>query len=554
MLSRLLVRNLAVTAECSLILAPGMTVFTGETGAGKSVLISAIALVLGARADSGRVRAGTREALVVAEFDLTGNAAAQAALETQGIMHEGSCLIRRQVSADGGSRAFINDIPVTLKALTSVTTHLVAIHGQHAHYELAGRDAQRGLLDAYGDHGEALDRVAAAAAAVRDAEAALAELVEGAGVNPDREAFLRFQIAELEPVALPADDWAALDARHRTLTHGAELADGLAEVLSILEEGTATEAAMARLAPLERYAPDLSVPLAMLADAEAIIADARSHVRRLADALEVEPGELAELEAQVSAVLTMARKHRVPAEGLAEHLDSLRHELATIENLESEIAARERAIAAAQQSYRTAADTLTGVRTATAARLGPEVTDLIADLGMPEGRLEIALRPRPAGQFSPQGQEDVEFMVSTNAGQPVQPLSKVASGGELSRISLAIQTATAALTGVPVLIYDEVDTGISGRVAELVGRRLRETAEHRQVLCVTHLPQVASLAGNHFLVSKQTVNGQSEVAVIDLPIAERTEELARMLSGIEVGEQSRAAAAALLSRAGHRIE
>lgn len=549
MLTRLLVRNLAVTAECSLSLAPGMTVFTGETGAGKSVLVSAIALVLGARADSSRVRSGTREALVVAEFDIHGNTVAQRSLEAQGIESDGTCLIRRQIAADGGSRAFVNDVPVTLKALTAITQHLVAIHGQHAHYELAGRDAQRVLLDAFGGHVEQVRAVSAAADLVRDAEAALAALTDRAGISPDREAFLRFQIAELDPVALAPEDWQALDARHRTLTHGAELAEGLAGVIAMLEDDNVTDTAIARLTPLERYAPDLEGPLRMLADAEAIIADARSALRRLADTLDMAPEELAELETQVNTVLSMARKHRIAPESLAAHLEGLREELLTIENLETEVAERTRAIELAREIYQRAADALTQARDQTAARFGPEVTRLIADLGMPEGQLEAQLRPRVSQPISAQGQEEIEFMVSTNAGQPLQPLSKVASGGELSRISLAIQTATAALSGVPVLVYDEVDTGISGRVAELVGRRLRETAAHRQVLCVTHLPQVASLAQTHFSVRKQTHQGQTEVSVTPVVAEARVDELARMLSGVEVGEQARAAAAALLTQA-----
>ena len=552
MLSSLAVRNLAVASECSIDFGPGMTVLTGETGAGKSVLISAIGLVLGARADASRVRSGTREAMVVAEFNLAGNPAACNAMAAQGLEYEGQCLIRRQVSADGRSRAFINDTPVTLKALTAVTRHLVAIHGQHAHYELAGRDAQRTLLDAYGDYPDTLAAVANAATAVQAAEAALRALTEGAGASPDREAFLRFQIAELAPVALTEEAWHALDARHKTLTHAAELTEGLGMALTALEDNDALTEATARLKPLTRFAPELESTLNMLADAEAIIADARHTLRHTADSLDADPAHLSEVDAQLGEVVELARKHRVAPEALAEHLTKLEAELAQIENLEGEVAQRRTALAAAESAYARCAAELSAAREAAAARLGPEVSARIRDLGMPEGRLEIALSPRASERPSPSGVEDVEFMVTTNAGQPVQPLGRVASGGELSRISLAIQTATAALSGVPVLIYDEVDTGISGGVAELVGRRLRETARHRQVFCVTHLPQVASLAAQHLKVRKSSADGQTEVHVDALDDAARVEELARMLSGMEVSDRSREAAAELLARAASR--
>lgn len=546
MLKHLTVRNLAVTREADVTFGPGMNVFTGETGAGKSVLVSAIALVLGARAASDAVRAGADRALVAAEFDLACAPEAAAALDAQGIEHDGVCLIRRQVNADGGSRAYLNDTPVTLKALGAVTSRLVAIHGQHQHYELAGRDAQRGLLDAFGLHEDKAAAVAAAHLDWRQAADALSTL-EQAGVGADREAFLKFQIDELAEIALTPEAFAELDSRHRQLAHASELAAGVETALTALEEQDGIDAALSTLAPLERFAPQLGEVRSLLGDAEAIVQEARSALRRVIDDTDATPETLSELDRQLTAIHTAARKFKVAPEALGEHLTMLREELDALTNREAELARAADAVAAAERRWSEQAAALTRARRAASKRLGPEVTRLIADLGMPDGRLEATLTPREGG-VHPHGAEDVEFLVTTNAGQPPRPLGRVASGGELSRIALAIQTATASLKGVPVLIYDEVDTGISGRVAELVGRRLRETAAHRQVICVTHLPQVASLSQHHFSVRKAAKKQTTEVSVAALAGEDRVEELARMLAGVEVSETSRSHAREMLAR------
>jgi len=547
-LKHLTVRNLAVTREAEVEFGAGMNVFTGETGAGKSVLVSAIALVLGARADAGAVRSGADRALVVAEFDLSDQPAASEALADQGIEHDGTCLIRRQVNADGGSRAFVNDTQVTLKALTAVTSCLVAIHGQHQHYELSGRDAQRALVDAYGMHEGAAALVAGAYDEVRRRRDAL-EALKREGANADREAFLKFQIEELAGVALDRDAYTELDTRHRQLAHASELVAGIEKALAAFDDHDAVEEAIATLAPLERYAPALGEVRALLTDAEAIVQEATSTLRRIADDIEVTPAELDAMDRRLSAIHAAARKHKVAPEDLADHLATLEAELGRLEHREAALAQADEALATARRAWQEAAAKLTAARRKAAKKLGPEVSRLIGDLGMPDGRLEVTLTPKADGEVSAHGAEDVEFLVTTNSGQPPRSLGRVASGGELSRISLAIQTATARLKGVPVLVYDEVDTGIGGRVAELVGRRLKETARHRQVICVTHLPQVASLAGHHFSVRKAAKGRQTEVSVTALAGEARVDELARMLAGVDVSEASRAHAREMLERA-----
>ena len=549
MLKSLLVRNLAVATECELTLHAGMTVLTGETGAGKSVLVNAIGLILGNRAENHLVRSGTKQALVVAEFDLTSHKDARAALDEQAIEHDGTCLIRRQIFADGGSKAFCNDTPITLKALHRITSHLVAIHGQHQHYELANRDAQRELLDQFGGLQSQAEEVFRLAQRYREVNARITALTEGDQNRADREAFLKFQLEELETLAIDKAGYEELDRRHRQLAHGNELIEGCESALESLEARSAIESVVPQLQTLEKFETKLAEARELILSGVASVDEARRTIEAVRDHIDLSEEEYAEIDARLAKLHEAARKHRVKPDELSDLVTRLSDELQSLSNREQAILELEQERAALEGQFDSAAAELSKGRQASATKLASTVTSRIADLGMADAHFAIELRAIEATTPTPHGREEIVFTSATNKGQASRPLAKIASGGELSRISLAIQSATTQLTGIPVLVYDEVDTGIGGRVAELVGRRLRETSQTRQVFCVTHLPQVASLANHHFRITKTAASDTTEISVEKLSEEERIDELARMLAGIEISDQSRRHAEEMLERA-----
>lgn len=553
MLRHLAIRDFAVVRTAELEFGPGLTVISGETGAGKSLLVDALGFLSGARADSAMVRHGAERAELTAEFALEDAPAAEHWLHAQELDEDGGCQLRRTLRADGGSRAWINGRPATLGQLSELAAHLVEIHGQHEQQALLSRPSQLALLDAYGRHADLLASVRGAAQAW---SALLREREElaGRGDVSERIAWLEYQLAELDREELAPDAIEALVAGHRRQAHVAELSaacDGALARLAGDEGGQAIGAQLQQLRhSLDRQAghePRLSEVDGMLEAAAIQVDEAATLLERVRADLDLDPGTLEELDRRLARLHELARKHRVAPDDLAGHRAALASELDALRGTGERLAVLDRGIAAANGLWREAAGTLTAARTGAARQLSDAVTELLAELGMGGGRFQVAVEPAGEARPDPQGAERIEFLVAANPGQPARPLRRVASGGELSRISLAIEVAALGLDAVPTMVFDEVDSGIGGAVADIVGRKLRALGQARQALCVTHLPQVAAQGHAHYRVSKDTGGGVTRSAVEALDARQREEELARMLGGARVGEEARAAARALLA-------
>lgn len=551
MLVHLSVRDFVIVDRVELDFEPGFTVLTGETGAGKSILIDALALVLGDRADASVVREGCARAEIAAQFDISREQELLAWLAAQDLTgDEGLCLLRRVVDASGRSRAFINGHAATLQQLREVGERLVDIHGQHAHQSLLRPAAQRALLDGYG----ALDVLAGLVADLyRDwqeirRQRQLAER-DAAQLAREREE-LEWQVKELEALHFSEEEWAALQAEHSRLAHAASLIEGAREAVEQLSESDLSllsqlAGVIDRLQQLREYDPALEEVLAILEPAEIQLREAAYALNHYRQRLDLDPERLAECEARLEAIHRAARRFRVTPDRLPALLEGARERLAELAEAgdAAALAQRETALAA---RFRAEAEKLSAERARAAAELSRKVTQTLQTLAMAGARFEVALVPVPEGGSF--GLENVEFRVAAHAGAALRPLAKVASGGELSRISLAIQVAAADVTPVPTLIFDEVDVGIGGGVAEIVGALLRRLGESRQVLCITHLPQVAAQGDHHLRVWKETRDGATVSRIAPLDREARVEEIARMLGGVDITDTTRAHAAEMLDR------
>ena len=554
MLVGLRIDNFAIVETAELEFETGLTALTGETGAGKSLVVDALLLALGERAGADALRAGADQAEVTAVFDVGAVPAARAWLEVNELEAGDECVLRRTVRADGRSRSFVNGRPVAAGLLRELGQRLVDIHGQHAYQALLRPAAQRALLDRFAGAAPQLAEVAAAFDAWQAAGRAIADAERSAAGRAERLQLLRFQADELAALALGADEWPQLDAELRRAGHAQALAEGSAAALQALDDDGAgahrmLAQAAGHLRRLAGFDERLAEPLVLLDGALSQVAEAGSALRHYLDALEVDPARLQWLEQRVAAVLALARKHQVTPDALPALEAAVQAELAALDAAGPGRAALEQAQRAAWQRYETAAAQLTAARRAAAQRLAEVASDTIGGLGMPGARFEVALLPLAPGEASAHGAERVEFRIQANAGDGPRPLAQVASGGELSRISLAIQAATLAQGDIPTLIFDEVDVGIGGAVAETVGRLLRGLGGRRQVLCITHLPQVAAQAHHHLRVAKRTEAARTITAVEPLPATARVDELARMLGGRSITERTRAHAAEMLTAA-----
>jgi DNA repair protein RecN (Recombination protein N) len=552
MLTRIDVRDFAIVGALELELEPGMTVLTGETGAGKSILIEALGLALGDRADTGSIRAGAGRAEVTATFDVGQVPAAQAWLQEQGIADGDDCLLRRVLVRDGRSRAFVNGSPVPLQSLQILGERLLDIHGQHAHQSLMQRATQRDLLDAYGGQ-RAL--AGAVAQAWQDWQVLAAEQAAAAGTAADRAArldLLSYQVAELAGLALGDDELPQIDEQHRRLANAERLLADTGRVFGLVrEDDEAIEVQLGRaihsLEGLETLDPGIGAARELLEGALIQLREGATALRDYRAQLDLDPERLEELDRRLAAVHEMARKHRVHPEELPVRLRALEIELAGLRGAEARSAGLEAEVARARGAFLDAAGRLSAARREAAGRLSAAVTNRMQTLGMASGSFRVDLQPVGAEQAGAFGMDRVEFLVAANPGQPPAALAKVASGGELSRISLAIQVATAGLGAVPTLVFDEVDVGIGGGVAEIVGRLLHDLSRDRQILCVTHLPQVAARADHHLVVRKRAAQGRAETSIEPVEGAARIEEVARMAGGVEITEQTLAHAAALIA-------
>ena len=550
MLRRLSIRDFAVVAGAELEFGRGLTVISGETGAGKSLLVDALGFLGGARADAGAVRHGAQRAELQAEFALDDCPAAADWLREAELDDGEACQLRRTLRADGGSRAWINGRPVPVSQLAELAALLVEIHGQHEQQALLSRPRQLLLLDAYARHPQLLARVREAATAWRRLQGERDALLARGDVG-ERQAWLQHQLEELDGESLDAAALAELDAGHRRHANAASLIGVCDAALEALSGDDALASRLNRTrAGLQREAgnePRLAEVDAMLDSAAIQLEEASALLARVRDDLDLDPAALAALEQRLVRIQDLARKHRVPVAQLQAHRDGLQAELESLADADARLARLDQEIARHRAAWNEAATALGASRRKAGTRLAATVAALIAELGMEGGRFEVALEPLPAPATpDPNGAERVELLVSANAGQPPRPLRKVASGGELSRISLAIEVATLGLDAVPTMVFDEVDAGIGGAVAAAVGAKLRELGAPRQVLCVTHQPQVAAAGHAQYRVSKAAKDGMTQSAVQRLDAAGRIDEIARMLGGAKVTDEARAAAARLL--------
>ncbi|HEY5764249.1 MAG TPA: DNA repair protein RecN [Rhodocyclaceae bacterium] len=550
MLKQLTIRDFVLVDRLELPFESGFGVLTGETGAGKSILVDALAFVLGERADTGLIRAGAERAEVSAEFEVAGNDMVRRVLADQELGDEdGVLLLRRVVDAGGRSRAWLNGTPVTLQQLREITDLLVDIHGQHAHQSLLRADAQRDLLDAYGDLVELAAEVADTYRRWRDAQAHWqASLTDGEALRRQRES-LAWEVDELRALAFSPDEWQSLNAEQAKLANAVALLEGSTYCVQALGEAeyscsSQLSAVAARLDELAAYDASLAELGALVRSAEAEVGEALAGLRRYGERVDLDPSRLAEVDQRLEAILGTARKFRIQANDLGDALVERERQLAALGDAANPEKLAE-ASRAAEARFRTLAERLGAARRTVATQLGKEVSAQMGTLAFGGGSFEVTLTPvEEGGSF---GLERVEFRVGGLAGSEMKPLARVASGGELSRISLALQVVASRAAKVPTLVFDEVDVGIGGGVAEVVGRLMRSLGRNRQVLCVTHLPQVAACADWQWRVSKARRGDAFVSAVERLSAASREEEIARMLGGVEITPVSRQHAREMLA-------
>ncbi len=555
MLVHLQVRDFAIIDSVEIELSAGLTALTGETGAGKSMLVDAVMLAVGGRAAADVVRHGAARAEIAATFDITGNAAARRWLEAQSLDPQDELVLRRVVGADGRSRCYVNGQTLPAQSVRELGEALVEIHGQQEFLLLTRRDAQRRLLDDFGGHAALLGPVREQAAAWRALDAERQSLADAAAERGSRLELLRYQVGELEALALGDGEAEALAEEQSRLANRGRLAEAARLALALAYEGDGGDAhalasrAASQLRQAAALDPRLAPPARLLEDAAIGLKEAGAELGAYLDALDVDPGRQDWVERRLAAIEDLARKHRVATVELAGQLASLSAELGRLEHCEVTLAGIERQLAERRAAYDRAAARLGAARRAAAAKLGGEVTGLMAVLGMPGGRLEIEVSADAPAAPSAEGDDQVDFLVAANPGQPPRPIGRVASGGELSRISLAVQVAAAQGADRNCMIFDEVDAGVGGAVAEMVGRQLATLGARGQVLCVTHLAQVASQADHQLRVSKLTDGRASRMTVAELGADERVEELARMLGGVELTRKAREHAREMLKAA-----
>lgn len=553
MLLSLSILDLAIVKALQLDFAQGMTVLTGETGAGKSILLTALGLALGERATADYVRPNCKRAEVNLEFDLTASPLALKWLQENEFDENGQCLIRRTISNDGRSKAFINDRPVTLQTLQTFTRQLVEIHGQHAHLTLLDSEEQRRLLDNYSKNSVLLEKVNACFKSWQTAQQELQQLKKQQTQAQQREALLRYQFDELETLNLAQFDYNALSETHKKLANLEQiLMTGQNEFEALYDNDKSAfrqlKNSLKALTQLEQFAPELQSVNSLLNEAQIQIEEAMYELRHFLESQETDPAQLQEIEQQLGILQALSRKHHVKPEELFELQQNLEHELSQLSHSSERIEELKKLTAQYQNDYIPLAEELTVQRQKNAKKLQQQISKMMKELGMPNGEFLVEVNSLADETPKLNGNDSVVFLISANVGLPPKPLSKVASGGELSRISLAIQVSTASDKTTPTMIFDEVDSGIGGGIAEIVGQKLSQLSKNRQVLCVTHLPQVAAQAHQHLYVEKQHHSDMTASKVRLLDDKERVLETARMLGGVEITENTLAHAREMLTK------
>ncbi len=555
MLTHITVRDYTIVDRLELDLNPGMTAMTGETGAGKSILVDALGLAMGDRADIGIIRTGAKAAEISIGFDLSQANDALEWLKEHSMDSGDECIIRRLISREGRSKAFINNHPAPMQALKELGETLVDIHGQHQHQSLVKRAIQRQLLDDYAGNQTLVKQTYDCYQQWKKLSAKFRHLRDAAADSAARIELLRFQVDELEQLNLSADEVAGLNQEHDRLANAGKLLDITNLTINLLYESEENSAhqllnrAQHELGSVLDLDPGLQNASKLINEASIQTQEAADELRQYLDRLDLDPQRLQWINDRLSSIYEISRKHHVRPVELPELLIKLSAELESLDNSDDHLKKMQDDLDKLQQQYFQSAKLLGTKRRKAALLLNKKVTSFVQELGMPNAKFEIEIGSADGKNMTAHGLETIDYMICTNPGQEFKLLSKIASGGELSRISLAIQVVLAETTRINTLVYDEVDTGIGGPTAEIVGKLLRAVGSTRQVMCVTHLPQVAAQAHNHLHVSKQADKTSTVTGITPLTDEDRIDEIARMLGGVKLTKQSRAHAVEMLDTA-----
>lgn len=543
MLLQLTVSNYAIAERVNLHFSQGMTALTGETGAGKSIVLDALSLAMGGRADAGAVRHGAKRADITASFDITRITDARQWLEDHELDDKDDCILRRTISKDGRSKAFINGQPCPLSQLKELGGLLMDIHSQHQHQSLLQKETHRKLLDEFSGVESLAEQARGAWKIWNQTRQKLELRRQNADEAEAKLQLLRYQVEELDRLALENDEQEALEQEQAQLSQADAVLHSSHQAALLCTEDDTNAAdllrqALQQLEQLPIDVPALADTIQMLTEAQIQISEAGDNLRHFVEDYEADPARLTEVEERLSAIYQMARKHRITPEELTELHQRLSGELAELDGGEGSLEQLEIELGEQREQFNGLAQQLTAKREQAAAELDQRIAQELVQLGMPAVQFVTSLGRNSNDEPAPHGMEDIEFLVSANPGQPARPLAKVASGGELSRISLAIQVVVAQTSTTPTLVFDEVDVGIGGGTAEVVGRLLRSLGSNGQVLCVTHLPQVAAQCHQHLFVSKFTEQDATYSRIESLDDQGRISEVARMLGGVDMTEHT----------------
>lgn len=540
MLTHLLIKNFALVDQLELELKQGMTVISGETGAGKSIMLDALGLTLGDRADSDAVREGEERAEITATFDLSEIPEAKEWLLQHDLDQDCECQIRRVITREGRSRSYINGQPTPVSQLKELGQYLVDIHGQHEHQRLLHKDYHRILLDDYAQQRPLADQVRQQFQRWQKLKQTLKQLTEDSAEKTARTQLLSYQLEELNQLALQEDELEALEQEQKLLENAGQLMQAGHQAIDIISENdeynclSLLNQSEQLLNQISRHATALSTVSDLLSNAQILIDEASHELRSYLDSVELSPERLTEVEERLTLIYDVARKHRVQPDQLLNLQVSLQREMDSLHQSDEALDQLHADVADARMHYLQLAEQLSQSRQTHATQLAKAVDTQLHSLGMTDARFSAQMNPLPEAKWNAQGLEDIEFLITANRGQSARPLAKVASGGELSRISLAIQVITAQTSSTPTLIFDEVDVGIGGAIAEVVGKLLRQLGERAQIMCVTHQPQVASQGHQHLFVSKRNQANKTHTRINQLDDKARLQEVARMLGGIQL--------------------
>ena len=554
MLRSLQIRNFAIIDEIDITFNDGMTVLTGETGAGKSILIDALSLVLGERGSSNLIRNKEKRAEYTAEFEITKNSHALNWLIDKSLDNENECILRRTISPDGKSRSFINGNTVNLQSLKSLGDLLVDIHGQHFHQSLCKKNVQRDLLDHFGGLSVTKNKIKRIFNEWKELSDQLSKMIEGNTNKEDRIDLLSFQLKELDELALKPGEYDSLNSEFKKINNIEKINKGINSLIDCLQSNEITNIeqmlndSIKSIDTLATFDNSLEETKNLLSEAEINVSEAIGNLSRYGESIDYDNQKSREIEERINTIISLSRKHRVDPDELIDTKIQIEKELNALNNSQASIDEAERHLSDLRKKYDDLASELTKKRSDSAKKLSRLVANSMNELGMADGIFKAEITA--SNNISQHGIDDITFYISANPGQKPQPLSNIASGGELSRMSLAIQVITSNGTNIPTMIFDEVDSGIGGAIAEVVGNKLKDLGQNKQVLCVTHLAQVASKGKSHLRINKLTDNKKTKIYATQLNPNERIEEIARMIGGIELTEKTREYAKEMLALKG----